>query len=147
MILRQIGILARVERALNKLETKMRSSTRRTKQPNGTCKILFLEDPATISIYSDELPQGSDQRNNEKSTLVATGRLRTGGVKVHAIRGLIKPNATPSSVRMECRVARGDFTHTPSRVGSRAGARTIGSGGDSIAFAVDRIPATMVTVE
>jgi hypothetical protein len=32
-----------------------------------------------------------------------------------------------------------------SSVGSRAGARTVGSGGDSIAFAMDRSPATMVT--
>jgi hypothetical protein len=30
-------------------------------------------------------------------------------------------------------------------VGSRAGARTVGSGGDSIAFAMDRSPVTMVT--
>jgi hypothetical protein len=32
-----------------------------------------------------------------------------------------------------------------SLVGSRAGARTFGSGGNSIAFAMDRRPATMVT--
>jgi hypothetical protein len=32
-----------------------------------------------------------------------------------------------------------------SSVGSRAGARTLGSGGNSIAFAIDRSPATMVT--
>jgi hypothetical protein len=33
----------------------------------------------------------------------------------------------------------------PAQVGSRAGARTVGAGGNSIAFARDRSPATMVT--
>jgi hypothetical protein len=47
--------------------------------------------------------------------------------------------------RMECRVGLGDFTPSRSRVGSGAGARTVGSGGNSIAFAKDRSPATMVT--
>jgi hypothetical protein len=44
-----------------------------------------------------------------------------------------------------CRVGRGNFTPSPSQVGSRAGAHTLGSGGNSIAFAMDRSPATMVT--
>ena len=39
----------------------------------------------------------------------------------------------------------GNFTAGPSQVGSRAGARTVGAGGNSVAFAMDRSPATMVT--
>ena len=39
----------------------------------------------------------------------------------------------------------GNFPPRPSQVGSRAGARTVGAGGKPIAFAMDRIPVTMVT--
>ena len=43
------------------------------------------------------------------------------------------------------RVAPGSLTPRRSQVGSRAGARTVGAGGNPIAFAMDRSPATMVT--
>ena len=42
------------------------------------------------------------------------------------------------------RVAPGSFTPRRSQVGSRAGARTLGAGGDSIAFARDRSPAAKI---
>jgi hypothetical protein len=43
------------------------------------------------------------------------------------------------------RVARGSFTPTPSQVGSRTGAPTVGSGGSSKAFAMALSPAPLVT--
>src|ERR1035441_4433540 len=43
------------------------------------------------------------------------------------------------------RVAPGNFSPGPSQVGSRAGARPLGAGGNSIAFALDRSPAAIVT--
>jgi hypothetical protein len=42
-------------------------------------------------------------------------------------------------------VAQGNFILRTSQVGSRAGARTVGVGDTSIAFAIDLSPATMVT--
>jgi hypothetical protein len=42
------------------------------------------------------------------------------------------------------RVAPGSFTPRRSQVGSRAGARTLGAGGNSIAFALDRSPVAIV---
>jgi hypothetical protein len=43
------------------------------------------------------------------------------------------------------RVGRRSCTTGLSQVGSGAGARTVGAGGNSIAFAMDRSPATVVT--
>ena len=49
--------------------------------------------------------------------------------------------------RQKCkgRIARGSFTPTPSQVGSRTGAPTVGSGGSSKAFALGLSPAPLVT--
>jgi len=80
--------------------------------------------------------RGAEKRGSDQAIERSQGGRST---KIHAaVDALGNPTGHQVSRPME-------FTLSLSQVGSRAGGRRLGAGGDSIAFALDRSPATMVS--